>query len=243
MNIALPTYNRLEYLRTSVKSLLSSDLNSDDCIWVYDDASSEPGVKEFLLENECSQFRLSFNKSNLGCDHNVYESMRRTFEQTEDKFIVVTDPDAIYNPGWINFIKRKLKEHEPSVNKIGMLSVFNTENHLEKEKDDLTNQFEVYEDLTLCEKKSAGGLGLAINKDIFEKVDPNVILNHHTHFCWDWQCVLLCKQMKYKILCSKDSYVEHIGLFGRHSPNGIYSDTAKNFLGEGENQSFKDFIL
>ena len=220
MNIVLPTYNRLDYLKRSLGSLLLTDIE-EDCLWAYDDASSERGVKDFLLEHECPKFKIHFNERNLGCDHNVYQSIKKTFERTDDQFLTVTDPDAIYHPEWLSFIKRKLADH----NDIGLLSVFNTENHPERG---------VCEDAELCEKKSVGGLALAINRDIFEKVDPNVILDRHSHFCWDWQCVTLCNKMGYKILCSKDSYVDHIGFVGVHSRREGQGDQAQNFLGEKE---------
>ena len=71
MNIVLPTYNRLDYLKRSVASLLASEMDEDDCVWIYDDASTEQGVKEFLLKHESFRFKIKSNEKNLGCDHNV----------------------------------------------------------------------------------------------------------------------------------------------------------------------------
>lgn len=230
MNVVLPTYNRLDYLKRSTNSLLDSEMTEEDFVWVYDDASFEEGVKDFLLKNESDKFKVSFNEKNLGCDLNVYESIKKTFQSTTEDFVVVTDPDAIYNSQWLEFIKQKLSTHK----NIGLLSVFNTENHLEVEP---------HKDSELCIKESVGGLAVAVNRKIFERVNPNIVLPYHKNFCWDWQCVALCRDLRYDIVCSRDSYVDHIGFIGVHSRSEKTADRAQNFLGANRSESFEDFIL
>ena len=235
MNIVLTTYNRYEYLEPSLRSLYSSIFSQEDSIWIYDDCSTDPKIKTLLTEHsrKTPETHLHFNEQNLGCDLNVYHSIKRTFEKTNEDFIVVTDSDAIYNDQWLSFLKSQLLMYP----RVGMLSVFNSPKaHAVK--------YEINE--RLVKKDSVNGLGVALNRKVFENIDPTVILSGHRCFCWDWQFITLCNNMGYDILCSKNSYIEHIGKFGVHSKGRI--DLAENFLGSNleyteRKDSLEDYLL
>ena len=235
MNIILTTFNRYDYLKPSLESLYRSEFAEADVIWIYDD-NSDKEVKELLLTYENStapKTELHFNNENLGCDLNVYRSIKKTLEKTNEDFIVVTDSDALYNSGWLSFIKKELAWHG---NKVGMLSAFNTDGHPTK------HEFSK----TLVKKGGVGGLAVALNRKVFDLIDPTLVLPGHSCFCWDWQFIELCNNMNYDILCSKDSYVEHIGKFGVHSMGR--TDLAQNFLGanlayEEKESSLSDYIM
>ena len=60
---------------------------------------------------------------------------------------------------------------------------------------------------------------------MFEQIPSN-------HPSWDWKFTALSKEQGYKMLCTKDSYADHIGKYGVHSIKGNEGDEAQNFLGE-----------
>ena len=222
MNLSLTTFNRVGYLTQSISSLLNTDFSTPTTLRIFDDHSEDPRVLEiFKSIPKIDNLEIEFytNTRNLGCDLNVNQAIKKSFEFCEDKFVVVLDSDGLYNPNWLNFIKRKTEELKDE--KIAAISIFDTPSHavIGKYDDDLN------------EKGNVGGFAVALNREVYEKVDPEVILEGHSTFCWDWQFIRRAEEMNYKRLCSKRSYAQHIGAYGVHS-NGSKFEFAKNFTYE-----------
>jgi|7_EtaG_2_1085326.scaffolds.fasta_scaffold60958_1 glycosyltransferase involved in cell wall biosynthesis len=224
MNLSLTTFNRLGYLTQSVSSLMNTSFTVPTTLRIFDDHSEDPMVLElFKSIPKIQNLEMEFytNTRNLGCDLNVNQAIKKSFEFCDDKFVVVLDSDGLYNPNWLSFLNRKINELQDE--KIAAISIFDTPSHEVIDKYD--------EDLN--EKRNVGGFAVAINRDVYDKVDPNVILEGHDTFCWDWQFIKRSEEMNYKRLCSKKSYAQHIGAYGVHS-NGSKFDFANNFTYEGD---------
>lgn len=210
MNAVLTIYNRFDYVNAFFGSFFQSNLENLDKLTIFDDYSTEDSIVELLKgisnisEPEISIYR---NPSNLGCDLNVFTAINHGFEETEDDFIMVLDSDALLKKEWLDVIIKQLEKVKNE--KVGALSIFNTNNHLAiKDYDD-----------ELLEKHSLGGFCVALNRYIFNKMTD--------HNCWDWRFMDICKDENYKVLCTKISYAQHIGNYGVHSHGG--GDKAINF--------------
>jgi glycosyltransferase involved in cell wall biosynthesis len=224
MNLSLTTFNRLGYLTQSVSSLMNTAFTVPTTLRVFDDHSEDPMILElFRSIPKMQNLEMEFytNTRNLGCDLNVNQAIKKSFEFCDDKFVVVLDSDGLYNPNWLSFLNRKINELQDE--KIAAISIFDTPSH------EVIGEYD--EDLN--EKRNVGGFAVAINRDVYDKVDPNVILEGHSTFCWDWQFIKRAEEMNYKRLCSKKSYAQHIGAYGVHS-NGSKFDFANNFTYEGD---------
>ena len=216
MYFALTTYNRMQFLQPSLDSLLVSEFPPGSHLIVSDDCSS-PDIQEYIRSrfNEPVKnlnVKLIMNKVNIGCDVNVVRAIREAFFSGGEQFVIVTDSDAIYNPKWI----LKLLEAKSQISEeIGMIGVFNTQEH---------KQIEEYNE-NLIVKSSLGGLAVMLNRDVF--------MNQALMFrAWDWSYSYLCGRMKKRIFCTRNSYVEHIGDLGTHSTDGYSSSKAINFVAD-----------
>lgn len=215
MNIGMTCYNRYSYLLRSIKSLFNTNFDEPTDLFIFDDASEDVRIKkllESLGHKENLNVNINYNKKNIGCDPNMLLSIKTAFDNTDDDYVITTDSDAIYNPEWYNNLKKRTLEIKE---KVAGVSTFNTPSHPEIGK---YNEY-------LVEKESLGGFALAINRDLFEQISLN-------QPSWDWTFTKIAQQQKLKMLCTKDSYAEHIGKYGVHSMQGDEGDEAQNFLGE-----------
>ena len=204
MNFILTTYNRPDYLRKSLYSLKASPFTKSDTLWIFDDASHDgetidlihsfkpPNVKDIHL------FR---TKKNVGCDINSFHALSSVYSQTKDPFIFLAETDGVYLPGWLPFLR---ESHELAINNndIGVISLFNTPSH--KVEGEYNKDFNI--------KKSLGGFASLVNCNFLKSVDPN-----KDPFNWDWDLFSIYNKNNLKLLCSKKTYVQHIGAHGTHS--------------------------
>tara|TARA_B100000287_G_scaffold412473_1_gene442987 strand:+ start:488 stop:1135 length:648 start_codon:yes stop_codon:yes gene_type:complete len=215
MNIAMTCYNRYSYLLRSIKSLFKSNFDEPTNLYLFDDNSEDPKVKKLLDSlghKDNLKVNITYNKKNIGCDPNMLLSIKEAFKNTEDNFVITTDSDAIYNPEWYNNLKKRTLEVKES---IAGVSTFNTPSH------PIIKEYNQY----LVEKQSLGGFALAISRDLFDQIPSN-------QPSWDWTFTKIAQQQKLKMLCTKDSYADHIGVHGVHSTGQDEGDKAQNFIGE-----------
>jgi glycosyltransferase involved in cell wall biosynthesis len=204
MNFILTTYNRPEYLAQSLESLKASPFNKEDVLWLFDDASTNPDTISILNSfaiPDCGGIHLVQTKENVGCDLNSFHALVSVYAHTKDPFIFMAETDGIYLPGWLDFLRagRDLVEKDKG---IGALSLFNTKSH--NITGEYNNDFHT--------KKTLGGFASLINAGDLRGINPN-----KAPFNWDWELCERYKQKGLKLLCSKNTYVQHIGAHGSHS--------------------------
>jgi len=73
---------------------------------------------------------------------------------------------------------------------------------------------------------------VAVKSSYFLEMDETTATEGKPWFCWDWELVNLATLKGEKLLCSKESYVQHIGRFGVHSRGDGSWDRCDNFIGE-----------
>ena len=215
MNVAMTCYNRYSYLLRSIKSLFNTNFNEPTNLFIFDDASEDVRIKkllESLGRKENLNVNITYNKKNIGCDPNMLLSIKVAFDNTDDDYVITTDSDAIYNPEWYNNLKDRTLEIKEN---IAGVSTFNTPSH------PTIKEYNEH----LVEKESLGGFALAINRDLFKQISSN-------QPSWDWTFTKIAKEQNLKMLCTKDSYADHIGKYGVHSIQGDEGDEGQNVLGE-----------
>jgi glycosyltransferase involved in cell wall biosynthesis len=204
MNFILTTYNRPDYLRKSLYSLKASPFTKDDTLWIFDDASDDGEAIDLIncfKLPRAKDVHLFRTKKNVGCDINSYHALTAVYSHTKDPFIFMAETDGVYIPGWLPFLKRAYKLAKDS-DDIGMISLFNTPSHPVKEEYD--KDFDI--------KKSLGGFASLIDCRDLKSINPN-----KNPFNWDWEFQQNYNKNKLKLLCSKKTYVQHIGAHGTHS--------------------------
>jgi glycosyltransferase involved in cell wall biosynthesis len=211
--MCLTTYNRYDILKESLNSLSKTNFPDNCCLMIQDDYSTDIRIRSLLdsLKLEIP-VKLCYNSENLGCDRNVMSSITNAFNSTDEDYVLVLDSDAFYHPDWLNKTLELLEEDS-----IGMATTFNTPKHPVIKEEDRYYQ-----------KRSLGGFCVALRRDVFENI-PDTLE-------WDWKANMVCGQMGLKIITSKESYVEHIGVVGTHCRpgSGKTADKANNFIGDKE---------
>jgi GT2 family glycosyltransferase len=213
MILIMTTYNRFEVLEQCIQSFLKTDFKKDTKLYLFDDCS-EKEVKKYLFKSLSNIKNLTvsfiFNTKNLGCNVNVFNSLKYVFELTNEEFVFVIDSDAVFNKNWLKKIDELIEKTKND--KIGCIGLFDTNKHQIKQK---------YDD-ELNEKVHIGGFCIAINRKIFFNQKMQIR-------DWDWKLSEICNEEKYKILCTNKSYIQHLGhSTGTH----MKGDVAINFIGE-----------
>jgi len=225
MIISLTTYNRYDYLSRSLNSLLRSQFKSGDELFIWDDASDDPRVVDLLSSltlHDNLTIHVSRRLTNVGVKKNATDGIRECFKETGSQYIVLTNSDAIYNPQWLTKIEETRSTLERQGILIGAITAFNMEY---SDKEQYGHRVIGYVNRTIRVKESVGGLGVMINRDVFENMEQ-------TPHGWDCWYVDACIRMCYGMFATDKSYVQHIGAEGLHSRKGSIIDTAEDFVGE-----------
>ena len=206
---------RYRFMEKSIPSFLKSDFPPNTKIVISDDCSKDSRVRELLSKIEQpknAEIEFIFRETRLGCDRNMVSTMRHALKQTKDQFIITADSDVLYNPQWINKLI-EAKESVPKDIRLGMLTCFETKSH------------KVIGDFNelLYDKKTVGGFCAFVNRDLVMHERLNIE-------AWDHSVNSIGRDKGYKFLCTKVSYVQHMGK-GK-SGNGLSWDTGRNFVGE-----------
>lgn len=105
LTIAIPTYNRPDFIKKSVRSILPQ-LTNNVCLVVYDNCSSIP-VRNLFNENELSKFSIVRNHVNIGGDANIL----RCIESVESGWCWVLGDDDTISLDAIDIIMETIHEN------------------------------------------------------------------------------------------------------------------------------------
>ena len=222
ISIGITTYNRKKYLLKLQQSLCMSQ-SIDSCnIRIYDDCSTEytnidlkqlfPTAVEIVRRTE-----------NMGADENLRQ-MYVDFLATGDDILVTMDSDLICRPDWINFTKQYFQHTD------GILGLYNSAFHKAIAKPVIHNQ-------EFLEKAHIGAAGSVLHRDVVYEVVSSV----PPTIGYDWAWSSFLRRQGTRILVSKTSYVQHIGLLG-YNCNGLsICEIGLNFFPISEvNKKFLD---
>lgn len=193
LTIGITTYNRKALLEQMAASLRRSRLVGTCNIRVYDDCSTEFDLDylQRLLPDAATIVR---SEKNGGPDANTW-AMYKDFVASGDEFFFNADADLLFDPGWLEFAFGTIDKTD------GVLSLFNTINH---ETIGIIGP-------DLCEKRDLGAAGTFFRRGRVVELLGN-IMDGSRRFDWQWSEYLAASGVR--ILCSRRSYVQHIGIRG-----------------------------
>ena len=229
ITIGITSYNRANYLEKCAKSLVVID-NLNNCnVRIYDDCSTEYDTA-FLKKLFPYAKEIIRREKNMKSDKNI-ALMYENFLNTGDDILINADSDLIFRADVITLVNKLLPKTD------GILSLYNSTIHKSIEEIDVDGE-------KLLIKNDLGSAGTVFSREIVEKIMKNV--NSGINFDWRWSEYL--KNSGYKILCVKNSYVQHLGLEGQNN-DGIRYDYGLGFIpGNKINQEimslhFEDMVL
>lgn len=209
VTIGIATYNRKSILEKMAQSLYLSDLSCATVhIKIYDDCSTDFD-KEYL-EHLFPNALIKVNSVNLKADLNTF-SMYQDFLNSDDEYFFNADSDLIFRKDWLSFCLNHIEETD------GVLSVFNTKNH----KTIIDSKLP---DFVL--KADIGAAGTFFKRERIQSIVTSLSSMNQKKI--DWAFSQLFLNNKISIYCSKESYVQHIGLVGQNS-SLLAIDYADNF--------------
>lgn len=194
------TYNRKELIEYTSKSLNLIEGIRDCSICIYDDCSDEYNETylKYLYKNAT---KISINKENMGadvCTRNMYID----FLKSEDEWLFNADSDLIFDSEILLHIEETINYLKN--NKINaIVSFFNTPSHIKI--NDYSDKY--------IEKNHVGAAGILLDR----RAAGLIVRRVKEGSCFDWR---FCKEWKKAgniILCTKKSYVQHIGVWGHNS--------------------------
>lgn len=226
LTIGIAVYNRKSLLEAMAKSLKMSDLSAFEThIRLYDDCSTEFDEK-YLKKLFPFAATIRRNETNLKADLNTY-NMYLDFFNSGDDYFFNADSDLIFNKNWLSFIQENFSKTD------GVLSVFNAkENHPV-----------IAEEGNLVQKEHIGAAGTFFSRERVGEIIE--FLDEENRKEIDWGFSKLFKSRNVRIFCSKESYVQHIGLIGGQNHNLYCLDYGTNFTVDSpENgQIINDLLL
>lgn len=220
--LLIRSYNRPEYLETTLKSVLESDIDLCYKRYIYDDASDDDKTNNILINNDYiniskKEFIVIKDDVNHGCKMSYIKALNYIKDNNDDDdFILCTiDNDVIVKPDFISII---LKEYDniylqyQTYNFI--LTGFNPTNaHLTK-----WEEFESY-----YRKETCGAVNF-----VFHISFADFIITYWFEDL-DWGVNWAMKDRNMPLLCLKKSILNHIGYYGINSGGYGYIDEDLNF--------------
>lgn len=93
LSIAIPTYNRVSYLKECIGSILNQTFQDFD-IFIFDDASEEPVAKELKKLND-RRIHFIGSEKNVGAERNVNRILQYPFDS---EYLTIFDDDDTMHP-------------------------------------------------------------------------------------------------------------------------------------------------
>jgi len=211
IGIVIPCFERPEYLRQTLLSLLQSDFADNEVVVVLiDDCSRDPAVKKLLLwfndvvvSNHLTVLPV-FKTKRTGMFNSLQLGFNILIEE-ECKLLMNIDSDMVMKWDWLLTVKRLHEEHDHLI-----VTGFDADRHAS-----------VIGGRDCRYKKTIGGANLVFSVDIFTQyVSPSLRELH-----WDWR---LCERYKGNLFVSAfPSVMQHIGVVSTVGHHG--GDTSTSY--------------
>ena len=218
--INITTFNRFEYLFKTLESLKKTIFIPNSIIKITDDNSTDINVINYLnnysIENQ--NIELNFNENNIGSFKN-YQKTILTFADKNIDFLISLDSDCIMNPNWLLEINKLINIFGENI----ICSSFCCKYHHGNPGNPLIEVNENY-----YERTTLNGLGICFPKYLIEDFKENMPAHFDSTLCGK-----IKQKHNMKCICTKVSFMQHIGLNGEHSSESSDScDISDNFIGE-----------
>jgi glycosyltransferase involved in cell wall biosynthesis len=212
LTIILSVYNRPNYTRRALSSLLENTKNN---ILIVDDLSKELNWKRTLnMIKDFPNVEYIKMSQNWGIDQLI--KLYPTFCDT--KYIYITENDMLISSKIDEEISRMLRIIEKNRKIIG--TFYNSEYH---------NELGDFQDGNYVIKESTGGTSILIERELFARF-IDYLQKKPKYPSWDWAFSNFIKEKDLTLISTKDSYAQHIGTWGLHAKPPYVVDHGRNFI-------------
>ncbi len=206
--IAITTYNRKDLIDITSVSLSEIDGIDYSNVYIFDDCSTEYSVS--YLRKKYPGAHIVKSNNNLGADKNIERAYKYFLKSSYDYFFNA-DSDLLFKKDLLSNIDSIIDKFNTDAPIL--FSVFNTMNH---------NFIADYDD-DLIEKKDVGACGCVFNKKAIE-LFINELPDYYDEFSLsvDYTFCKIYSSLGYKILVTRKSLVQHIGIMGQNSNDTLF---------------------
>lgn len=202
------SYNRPNYLKETLKSLIQSDIHTCSKRIIFDDCSDDPQVYEILhdpllVNVPGKEFEIMYPTKNLGCKRSYLEAITRL---PNCDYICTVDNDVHVADSFINLLLTTYEDAFDVYKTRNMLVTgFNPTN---------AHQTCIKQHTTFYTKHVCGGINYFFHYD-FKKYILEQWANNN-----DWGVSNNMFSKKYPLVCLNTGVIQHIGQIGLHSGSG-----------------------
>ena len=208
--LLIRSYNRPKYLESTLKSVLSSDIDICTKRYIYDDGSNDTNTNHLLSNNDYinvkgKEFIVVKGNTNKGCTISYVDALNyiKNDNNDEELLICTIDNDVVVKP---NFISILMNEYTKAYNKYNTLNLlltgFNPTNaHLNI----LENNGSYYR------KESCGGVNFVFHIKFIDLIIKQWGIKE------DWGVIYEMRKHNMPICCLTNSVINHIGYHGLNS--------------------------
>lgn len=206
------SYNRPDFLKATLNSLVKSDI--DHCVrrMIYDDGSSDKRVKNLLTQPELikvpgKEFRVVRGKKNLGCKKSFLKALHKA-NLKGIHMICSIDNDVLVRPNWIQTQIKVWKQARCQLRKPPrLLTGFNPSNaHLK-----ILSRHKGF----VC-RESCGAVHWFFPKSMVP------FIKKHWRRAVDWGVVRKMERRGMPLIGIIPGCVQHVGSYGLHAGDGVY---------------------
>ena len=209
--VGITTYNRLEYVKECARSL-SRCHEIDTCsVRIYDDCSTEYELAT-LQQLFPTSTSITRGSTNVGADCNAHQ-MFLDFLATGDDVLLSADSDLLFRPDFLEIIKAQINNTD------GFLGLYNSALHGSFKSLDING-------FPFVEKTEVGAAGSAMSRDIIQLIVDNIPPGKE----FDCRWARFLHQKGKRLLVTRDSYIQHMGLHGFNCNGSTSVDFGLNFF-------------
>jgi glycosyltransferase involved in cell wall biosynthesis len=206
--IAIPVYNRREYLEITEKSLYECSNINKAAVKVFNDCSSEFDNNYLKKLFNKPNAEIINREKNLRADRNTYQIML-DFLNTDNDVLFICDADLLLRPDTIDYIFNSFKRTD------GFLGLYNSELHRD-----------IYFDGEFVYKENVGFAGICISRSILQQFITN---QKERPRSMDFKLSAFLIKSNVRLMIPRNCYVQHIGFDGQNS--GLSSvEFSTNFI-------------
>lgn len=208
--LLIRSYERPEYLETTLKSVLSSDIDICTKRYIYDDASNDIDTNRLLSNKDYvnvkgKEFIVIKGRTNRGVKLSYVDALNyiKNYNNDEELLICTIDNDVIVKP---NFISVLMNEYTNAHNKYNTLNIlltgFNPTNAHVNFIEDNGSYYR---------KESCGGVNFVFHIKFIDFIIKQWDIQE------DWGVIYEMIKQDMPICCLTNSVINHIGYHGVNS--------------------------
>jgi hypothetical protein len=193
--IAVPVYNRQEYLEIMARSLYECSNIDKAVIKVFNDCSNEFGIDYLKQLFNSSNTEIINRDTHFKADRHNFKIMS-DFLTTENDVLFICDSDLLLRPDTIDYIFNNFNRTD------GFLGLYNSDLHRD-----------LYFDGEFVYKEDVGFAGICISKILLEKF---ISKQKERPRSMDFKLSRFLVENGVRLMVPKKCYVQHIGFNGQN---------------------------